>query len=106
MDRNQLEIELRNFCRASIDRDYPITIQGLSEAYPGVYQTSFTVHIQVAKWGGGISCSEILDKIIPILFETTSEEARQMIFSLDVYNAVDGINCHHIDTFTQFELAC
>lgn len=106
MDRNKLDIELRNFCRASNNKGYPILIEGLSEAYPGVHQTSFTVHIREEDWGGEISCSAILDKILPILFETTSEEARQLIFSLDVYNAVNGMNCHHINTFTQFELTC
>jgi len=45
VDRNKLDIELRNFCKASIDRGYPILIKALSEAYPGVHQTSFTVHI-------------------------------------------------------------
>lgn len=106
MDRGKLELELRNFCQACLANGYPIFIEGLSEAYPGVTGTSFTVHIKVEGWSAGTSCSGILDKIVPILFESTSEEARQFIFSLDVYNPEEGINCHHIETYTSFKLAC
>jgi len=106
MDRNKLEIELSKFCETTSEKGLPILIDGLSEAYLGVHLTSYTVHIRVSDWGGGLTCSDILNHILPVLYESTSEEARQMIFSLDVYNVTDGISCHHIDTFTEFKLAC
>jgi len=106
MDRGQLEIELRNFCQSSSERGFPVIIDGLSEAYPGVANSSFTVHIRVEDWAGGMSCSTILDQVLPILFDTTSDDARRQIFSIDVYNAVDGLNCHHVETYTEFQLAC
>jgi len=104
MDRNKLEIELRKFCQSSLASGLPIIIEGLSEAYPGVANTSYTVHIRVENCA--LSCSEILDKVVPILFESTSQRAREMIFSLDVYNVLEGLNCHHKDTYTEFQLAC
>jgi len=106
MDKSQLELELKTFCQESSLKGYPLIIEGLSEAYPGVSNTSYTVHIRVDEWGGGLSCSNILDQLLPILFEVTSEDARRQIFSIDVYNAVDGLNCHHIETYTEFKLAC
>jgi len=106
MDRTQLEIELSKFCQKANTKGYPVIIEGLSEAYPGVADTSYTIHIRVEEWAGGFSCSQILDQVLPILFEATSEEARKLIFSFDVYNAVDGFNCHHVETYTEFQLAC
>ncbi len=106
MDREQLELELSNFCQESSKREYPIVIDGLSEAYPGVANSSVTVHIRVEDWAGGMSCSSILDQLLPILFDSTSDNARRQIFSIDVYNVVDGFNCHHVDTFQEFQLAC
>ena len=70
-----------------------IVIDGLSEAYPGVANSSVTVHIRVEDWAGGMSCLSILDQLLPILFDSTSDNARRQIFSIDVYNVVDGFNC-------------
>ena len=106
MDRGKLEFELAKLCQVCQERGIPIQIEGLSEAYPGVANTSYTIHIKAQGWSKGISCLDILNQILPILFESTSLEARQSIFSLDVYNVEEGMNCHHVDTFTPFELAC
>lgn len=106
MDRKQLESELKTFCQVCEKKGYPISIKGISEAYPGIEGTSYTVHIKVNDWSSDISCSEVLDKILPILNEVTSEKAREFIFSLDVYNEENGMNCNHTETFQEFEMAC
>jgi len=107
MDRSQLEIELGRFCGECQEMGYPIIIEGLSEAYPGVSGTSYTLHIRVKdKWSYGLSCSELLDKVLPVLWESTSEKARKMIFSLDIYNVENGMNCHHLETFSPFDMVC
>ena len=106
MDKGKLEKELQTFCRACGNSGYPIRIKGISEAYPGVEGTSYTVHIKVSEWSLENSCSEILDKILPILYEVTTEEAREAIFSLDVYNEENGMNCNHMETFQEFVEVC
>lgn len=106
MDKTQLESELKRFCQVCADKNYPIVIEGISEAYPGVQGTSYTVHIKVSEWSSDFSCSEILDRILPILNEVTSAKARELIFSLDVYNQESGMNCNHSETFQEFEMAC
>ena len=106
MDKRKLELELKRFCQACAEKKYPIVIEGISEAYPGIEGTSYTVHIKVSDWSSDISCSEVLDKILPVLNEVTSDKARAFIFSLDVYNDENGMNCNHRETYQEFEMAC
>lgn len=105
MDRNKLTTALHTFIEACNQVGYPIIINGLSEAYPGVVGTSMTVHIHAGAWSDEMSRAEILDILLPILWESVSENVRQTIFSLDVYNANGSINCHHLNTFNPLALA-
>jgi len=105
MDRNQLVTALHTFSEACEKVGYPIIIDGLSEAYPGVVGTSMTVHIHAGAWSDEMSRAEILDILLPVLWESVSEDVRVGIFSLDVYNANGSINCHHLDTFNALALA-
>jgi hypothetical protein len=106
MDRKQLEEKLKVFCDTATKAYTPILIEGTSMAYPGVNDTSFTVHIKALDWADNLSCSEMLDVLIPILWASTEQETRSFIFALNVYNRNGVMNCHHSLSYVKYELAC
>ncbi len=106
MDRRELELKLVAFCKACSDAKKDIVIDGTSEAYPGASNTSYFVHIRGLDWADILSCSEMLDVIIPILYKTLDKETIQYIFALNVYNKNGEMNCHYRVTYEQYAVAC
>jgi hypothetical protein len=106
MDRKELNDKLIAFCDQAKKDGFPIKIGGTSEAYPGINDTSFTVHIEAQDWADDLVCAEMLDVLVPILWKSTESETRRFIFSLNVYNRSQSMNCHHIMTFQEYEMAC
>ncbi len=88
MDRQELIGKLQDFKQACLNRGY---IEGdffLTEAYPGLIPTSFVVNMVVKKaWlDSVISRGEALDKLLDVLWETTTAKTREDIFTLGVYD--------------------
>jgi hypothetical protein len=106
MDREQLELKLKPFCEAAKKADKPVVIEGTSMAYPGVSDTSFTVHVKALDWANKLSCAEMLDHLIPILWDSTDQETRRFMFALNIYNKNEIMNCHHPMSYKEYEMAC
>ncbi len=106
MDREQLEQNLVAFCAKASMEGKPIDIEGTSMAYPGVNGTSFTVHIKALNWADDLSCAEMLDVLIPILWDSTERETRRFIFALNVFNKNGSSNCNHPMSYKEYEMTC
>lgn len=106
MDKEQLKLELLKFCEYCLKMNKPISVQGISEAYPGVTGTSYTAHILVGDWAKEMSCSAMLGHLIPLFFDSTTIEARKKIFNLDVFVEGSGMNCYYEPSYEKLELTC
>lgn len=79
MNKRQLETNLEDFFQKCKDRNYTIEKYHLIEN-----DTNFTLEVK-AEWIEKIeSYSDVLDILIPILWETTSLETRKVIFAISV----------------------
>lgn len=88
MDRNELAIELDVFKRTCQAKGY---IEGelyFDEAYPGLIPTSFIVKMMVKKaWMDTMQTrGQALDKLIDVLWETTTPEIRANVHVLSIYD--------------------
>jgi len=93
MDRTELIKKLHPFLNACTSKGYPIRDLCLEEAYPGVSSTSFIVEV-VAEWVDGLgSCSQALDILIDILWDTVDEQTRRHIFALYILDNQDMLHC-------------
>lgn len=92
MDRAKLEELLKPFQDRCNEKGKPIQHICLEEAYPGDISTSYIVKVK-ADWVDDMNCSEALDFLFDILWETTSEETRKKIFSIEVLDSVESLHC-------------
>lgn len=58
----------------------------VEEVYPGDISTSFYVKVKAA-WVDKMDCSDVIDFLVDILWETTGEKIREKIFSIKVHNS-------------------
>jgi hypothetical protein len=106
MDRGELVKRLEKLCTVCARLGCPIKIDGTSEAYPGASNNSYFVHIQCQEWADDLTCTEMLDTIIPVVYEHLEKEVIRHIFALDVYNISNKMNCHYEFTFEEYPMAC
>jgi hypothetical protein len=106
MDRRELVKRLEKLCFECDRLGYPIKIDGTSEAYSGASNNSYFVHIQCQEWADFLTCAEMLDVLIPIVYDHLDKEVIRHIFALDVYNTAHHMNCHYQFTFEEYEMAC
>jgi len=106
MDRSELVKRLEKLCFECDRLGYRIKIDGTSEAYPGASNNSYFVHIQCQEWADHLTCAEMLDVIIPIVYDHLDKEVIRHIFALDVYNISHKMNCHYQFTFEEYKMAC
>lgn len=92
MDRNQLEVSLQSFRKACQAKGRPLTDMCIIEAYPGDVSTSYIVQVK-ANWVEEMDCSEAIDFLIDILWETSDEKVRKRIFSIEVLDKNDQLHC-------------
>ncbi len=93
MDQTELTNKLQPFIAACEKQGYPLKDLCLEEAYPGVASSSFIVKV-VALWVDDLgSCSEALDILLAILWETVNEQTRRHIFALYILDDQDLLHC-------------
>ncbi len=93
MDRKELTKKLQPFLQECKSRGYPLRDLCLEEAYPGVVSTSFIVQV-VAEWVDELgSCSQALDILTAILWDTVDEQTRRHIFALYILDNQDLLHC-------------
>jgi hypothetical protein len=89
MDTKQLETKLELFFQTCKERSYQIETYCLI-----ANETDFTLEVK-SKWIDKInSCSEVLDILLPILWETTSLDTRQQIFAISVLDSNEQPHCY------------
>jgi hypothetical protein len=92
MDRKKLKELLQPFVKQCSEKGKPLTDMCIEEAFPGDSSTSYIVQVK-ADWVDNTSCSDAIDFLFEILWETTSEETRKGIFSIQVLDAKDKLHC-------------
>lgn len=101
MDRNELINHLQSFKQQCDKENLTIRDIHLEEVYPGMPSTSFIVCLKGFKdWTEEMSYSDVLDKLIDILWRTTEAETRQSIFAVTFYDKDENLSraiegCEH-----------
>ena len=85
MDRKQLEVNLESFRQACISKGKPLEDMCIFEAYPGDISTSYIIQVK-ANWIELMDCSDAIDFLFDTLWETSDEDIRKYIFSIEVVN--------------------
>lgn len=92
MDREELKKALQPFIGACSDKGRPIVDFCLEEAFPGDTSTSFFIQVK-APWIDDLSCSEALDFLLEVLWDTTSVDTRKKIFCIQILDSADQMHC-------------
>lgn len=100
MDRKQLKELLQPFSNQCEEKGKPLTDMCIEEAFPGDSSTSYIVQVK-ADWVDNTSCSDAIDFLFEILWETTDEETRKRIFSIQVLDTTDTLQCWSDSPITQ-----
>lgn len=92
MDREQLKALLEPFVARCAEKGKPIADMCIEAAFPGDLSTSYIVQVK-APWVDDLDCSEALDFLFDRLWETTDEETRRKVFSIQVLDSAAALHC-------------
>jgi hypothetical protein len=92
MDRKQLKNLLEPFRAKCTEKGKPLTDICVEEAFPGDTSTSYIIQVK-APWVHGMGCSDAIDFLFDALWETTNEETRKKVFSIQVLDGRDELHC-------------
>jgi hypothetical protein len=92
MDREELKELLTPFAAKCSEKGKPLSDYCIKEAFPGDASTSFIVQVK-APWLDEMYCSDALDLLFEILWETTDEETRKKVFSIQIIDSKDHLQC-------------
>lgn len=92
MDRKQLKELLKPFQEKCAELGRPLADLCLDEAFPGDASTSFIIQV-TAPWVEEMSCSEALDFLFDVLWETVDEQTRRKVFSIQVLDSKEDLHC-------------
>ena len=98
MDKKQIEPKLAVFRLACEKEGYPLVDLCLEETYPGVIGTSYTLLVK-ALWANDLCCSDALDILVPIFFNSTDVEVRRHVTGIKVTDIDEVLEC--FDTMTK-----
>lgn len=101
MDRNQLEKSLQSFRDACQTKGKPLADMCIFGAYPGDISTSYIIQVK-ADWVEEMDCSVAIDFLFDILWETSDENIRKHIFSIQILDSNDQLHCYH-ENFPELE---
>ncbi len=103
MDRAKLKELLQPFIAKCAERGKTLTEICIEEAFPGDISTSYIVQVK-APWVDEIDCSEALDFLFDVLWETADEPIRQKVFSIQVLDSKDELHCWSGPTPTELTI--
>lgn len=92
MDSEKLKSCLVPFIAKCAEKGKAITGICVEEAFPGDISTSYIVKVQ-APWVDNMYCSDAIDFLFDVLWETTDEELRRKIFSIQVLSSKNELHC-------------
>ncbi len=94
MDRNQLENSLHSFKDACQTKGRPLADMCIFEAYPGDISTSYIIQVK-ADWVEEMDCSVAIGFLFDTLWETSDENIRKHIFSIEILDSNDQLHCYY-----------
>ncbi|MEO7175420.1 MAG: hypothetical protein ABIV51_06155 [Saprospiraceae bacterium] len=92
MDHTELKKALVGFVEACEKKGKKLLDFCLVEAYPGNSATSYFIEVK-ANWIDEMDCSDAIDFLFDVLFETTTAEIRKKIYSIKVFGPTDELHC-------------
>jgi hypothetical protein len=92
MDKEQLKNLLQPFQRKCAEKGMPVADICVEEAFPGDISTSYIIQVK-APWVDDMDCSGAIDFLFDTLWETTNEETRKKVFSIQVLDSRDVLHC-------------
>lgn len=92
MDRTKLKSLLQPFETKCAKKGKPLDRICIEEAFPGDASTSYIIQVK-APWLDNMHCSDALDFLFDMLWETTDEETRKKIFSIQIIDSGDQLHC-------------
>ena len=93
MDREELKNALKPFQEKCAEKGKAIIDICVNEAFPGDQSTSFIVQV-TAPWVDSMACNEALDFLFDVLWETTTEDVRKRVFSIQVLDSREELHCY------------
>lgn len=93
MDRTELKKILEPFKLRCAEKGKPLADICIKEAFPGDTSTSFIIQVKALWVDDKMYCSDAIDFLFDTLWETTTEEVRRMIFSIQVLDSIDQLHC-------------
>jgi hypothetical protein len=93
MDREELKKALKPFHEKCAEKGRVIKDLCVGEAFPGDESTSFIVQV-TAPWVDDMACNEALDFLFDVLWETTTEDIRKKVFSIQVLDSREVLHCY------------
>ncbi|AEI49966.1 hypothetical protein [Runella slithyformis] len=93
MDRRELKYLLKPFQEKCAENGKPLSDICIEEAFPGDTSTSYILQVK-APWVDEMYCSTALDFLFDVLWETTDEETRKKVFSIQVLDSSDELHCY------------
>jgi len=92
MDREELKSKLEPFLTRCREKGRPLEDICLEDAFPGDSSTSYILKVK-APWVDDMYCSEALDFLLDIMWETVEQPIREKIFSVNVLDSSDDLHC-------------
>lgn len=92
MDSKELNKRLIKFIEGCKEKGYPLDELCLVPAYPGINDSSYDVQVK-GGWLSQTICSDALEILIDILFDTTDVETRTNIFCIKILNKNEVVSC-------------
>ena len=92
MDRTELKKLLEPFKTKCAEKGRSLVNICVEEAFPGDTSTSYIIQVK-APWVDNMYCSEAIDFLFDTLWETTDEEIRKKVFSIQVIDSKDELHC-------------
>jgi hypothetical protein len=103
MDRTELKDLLKPFEAKCAEKGKSLTGICIEDAFPGDSSTSFIVQVK-APWVDDMYCSDAIDFLFDILWETTDEETRKKVFFIQVIDSKGELHCVSEPTVEQKSL--
>lgn len=91
MDRTELKRILEPFKAKCAEKGKPLIDLCVKEAFPGDHSTSYMVQVK-ALWVDDMYCSDAIDFLFDTLWETTNEEIRTKVFSIQVLDSKNELH--------------
>ena len=92
MDTKELNNRLAKFFKVCKDTGRTIDAACFIPAYPGITDSSYILQIK-SEWCNRTICSEALEQLFDILFDTTDVKTRTNIFCIRIMDENEAISC-------------